>query len=172
VRQAMPPVDAEVAGEERGGDHPGPVVHEALGGQLAQAGVHDRDPGLARPPGVQRPVVGVPRGPGPVVLPGDVGKRRGHLIEEVTPGELPAELLAARAVQRSDRHLERRQAAEPQVGAQPGGRIAGQVVALARFGAGPPGASGRATVSQSGGGPEVTIDTRGLRPSRACGRLW
>jgi anti-sigma-K factor RskA len=43
---------------------------------------------------------------------------------------------------------------------------AGQVVALDRYGAGPAGASGRATVSQTGGGPEVTIDTRGLRPSR------
>ena len=42
----------------------------------------------------------------------------------------------------------------------------GQVVALDRFGAGPAGASGRATVSQSDAGPEVTIDTRGLRPSR------
>ena len=127
---AVPPVHPEVAGEERGGDHPGPVVHEALGGQLAHPRVHDRDPGLARAPGVQRPVVGVPGGPGPVVLPGDVGKRRGHLVEEVTPGELPAELLAARAVQRSDRHLERRQAAEPQVGAEPGGRVAGQVVVV------------------------------------------
>ena len=42
---------------------------------------------------------------------------------------------------------------------------AGQVVALTRFDSGPAGASGRATVSQYGGGPEVTIDTRGLRPS-------
>ncbi len=47
-----------------------------------------------------------------------------------------------------------------------GGAPGGQVVALSRFGAGPAGASGRATVSQAGGAPEVTIDTRGLRPSR------
>jgi hypothetical protein len=40
VPVAVPPVDAQVAGEERGGDHPGPVVHEALGGQLAQARAH------------------------------------------------------------------------------------------------------------------------------------
>jgi len=47
-----------------------------------------------------------------------------------------------------------------------GSAPAGQVVALDRFGAGPVGASGQATVSQTGSGPEVTIDTRGLRPSR------
>ena len=42
---------------------------------------------------------------------------------------------------------------------------AGQVVALARFGSGPAGASGRATVAQVGGVSEVTLDTRGLQPS-------
>lgn len=41
----------------------------------------------------------------------------------------------------------------------------GQVVALDRFGSGPAGASGRATVSQIGGVTELTLDTRGLQPS-------
>ncbi len=47
-----------------------------------------------------------------------------------------------------------------------GSAPAGQVVALDRFGSGPAGASGRATVSQVAGVTELTIDTRGLRPSR------
>ena len=42
---------------------------------------------------------------------------------------------------------------------------AGQVVALDRFGSGPPGASGRATVAKVGGVTELTLDTRGLKPS-------
>ena len=42
---------------------------------------------------------------------------------------------------------------------------AGQVVALDRFGSGPAGASGRATVSKVGGVTELTLDTRGLLPS-------
>lgn len=50
-------------------------------------------------------------------------------------------------------------------GAPPASRPAGAVVALDRFGAGPAGASGTATVSAAGGVPEVTIDTRGLKPS-------
>src|SRR6185369_3203876 len=107
VRQAVPPVDAEVAGEERGGDHPGPVVHEALGGQLAHARVHDRDPGLALAPGVQRAPVLVPGRAGAVALPGDVRERGRDLVEEVAPGELAAELLAAGSIEGADRHLER-----------------------------------------------------------------
>jgi anti-sigma-K factor RskA len=43
---------------------------------------------------------------------------------------------------------------------------AGDVVALDRFGAGPAGASGTATVAQIEGTPEVTLDTSGLRPSK------
>ena len=42
---------------------------------------------------------------------------------------------------------------------------AGQVVALDRLGSGPAGASGRATVSQISGVTELTLDTRGLKPS-------
>jgi len=42
---------------------------------------------------------------------------------------------------------------------------AGQVIALDRFGSGPAGASGRETVSQVGGVTELTLDTRGLKPS-------
>lgn len=42
---------------------------------------------------------------------------------------------------------------------------AGQVVALDRFGDGPVGAGGTATVADVGGVREVTIDTHGLKPS-------
>lgn len=48
-------------------------------------------------------------------------------------------------------------------GAAPGG----EVVALERFGDGPVGASGTATVAQLDGVREVTINTRGLKPSPA-----
>ena len=51
-------------------------------------------------------------------------------------------------------------------GDEGGPTLAGQVVVLKRFDSGPAGASARATVSQAGGGSEVTIDTLGLRPSR------
>src|SRR5437867_142671 len=44
------------------------------------------------------------------------------------PAELLALLISGGPVQRADRDLERRQAAEPQVGGQAGGRVAGQVV--------------------------------------------
>src|SRR5690606_3142405 len=47
VTQAVPPVDAEVAGQERRGDEARAVVHEALAVQLAHARVHDRDAGGA-----------------------------------------------------------------------------------------------------------------------------
>ena len=57
----VPPVDVQGPGEERGGDHPGPVVHEALGGELPKAGVDDRDTGASCPPGVQRARVLRPR---------------------------------------------------------------------------------------------------------------
>ncbi len=46
-----------------------------------------------------------------------------------------------------------------------GGAPGGQVVALERFGDGPAGASGTATVARQDGVREVTIDTRGLKPS-------
>ncbi len=44
---------------------------------------------------------------------------------------------------------------------------AGQVVALERFDDGPAGASGTATIAQLDGVREVTLDTRGLKPSPA-----
>jgi hypothetical protein len=58
VPVTVAPVDAQRAGEERRGDHPRPVVHEALGGELAHARVDDRDAGLPGPPRVQRSLVG------------------------------------------------------------------------------------------------------------------
>src|SRR5580658_337955 len=66
----------------------------------------------------------------PVVPPGQVGKRGCHLVEEITPGELPAEFFAARPVQGADRQFQRGNTAEPQVGAEPGGLITGQVVVV------------------------------------------
>jgi hypothetical protein len=120
VPVSLPPVDPQVAGKEGSGDHAGPVVHKAFGGQLPHPRVHDRNPGAPRPPRVQRIGILTPGlHTGPVVLRGDVRERGGDLIEEVTPGELPAELRAAWTVACADRHLKRRHAAEPQIRAQP-----------------------------------------------------
>ena len=134
VPVAVPPVDAKRPGEERRGDHPRPVVHESLGGELPQAGVDDRDAGAARLPRGQRVgVLGpVPRPPRarPVIGRGDVREGGRDLVKEVTPGQLPTELLAARPRPRRPREGERGNAAEPQVGAQPGRLVAGQVVPL------------------------------------------
>jgi hypothetical protein len=55
-------------------------------------------------------------------------------VEEVAPGELAGErltaLLISGPVQRADGHLQRRDAAEAQVGGQPRGLVAGQVVVV------------------------------------------
>jgi anti-sigma-K factor RskA len=45
------------------------------------------------------------------------------------------------------------------------GAPSGEVVALERFGEGPDGAGGTATVAKIEGTPEVTLDTAGLKPS-------
>jgi hypothetical protein len=134
VPVAVPPVDAERPGEERRGDHPRPVVHESLGGELPHACVDNRNAGAPRLPRAQ--CVGVlgpvpwPLWAWPVIGRGDVLERGRDLVEEVTPGQLPTELLAARPRPRRPRECERGNAPEPQVGAQPGGLVAGQVVPL------------------------------------------
>ena len=99
-------------------------MHEPFGDELPHAGVDHREAGASSPPRVQRvrvfgPVPGSV-GAGPVILRADVRERGRDLVEEITPGQLPAELLPARARQRGPCQLERRYAAEPQVGAQPG----------------------------------------------------
>ncbi len=50
VALAEPPVDEEILDQERGGDHPDPVVHPAFAGQLPHPGVDDGVTGLAFPP--------------------------------------------------------------------------------------------------------------------------
>jgi hypothetical protein len=56
---------------------------------------------------------------------------RQQLAEEVTPGQLADERLAARQAREFGGHGARGQAAEVQVGRQPGGRVGGEVVACA-----------------------------------------
>ena len=100
----VPPVDAQRPGEERGGDHPGPVMHEPFGDELPHADVDHRDAGVASPPRLQRVLVfgPVPGAVGArmVILRGDVRERGRDLVEEITPGQLPAELFSARPRQR------------------------------------------------------------------------
>jgi hypothetical protein len=127
----MPPVDLQVPGQERSGDHAGPVVHEALGAELAHTGVHDGDAGAALLPGRQGGLVVVPPGrAGTVVPPGHVREHGRDLVEEVAPGELPAELLATRLVLGRPGQRQRGDGAETQVGTEPGGAVAGQIVVL------------------------------------------
>src|SRR5512146_247120 len=105
------PVDAQRPGEERGGDHPRPVMHEPFCRELPQAGVDDRDPGASRAPGVQRVRILGPLawvgGRWPVIDGGDVRERGGDLVEEVTPGQLPAVLATIWPKQRGPRERER-----------------------------------------------------------------
>jgi hypothetical protein len=90
-------------------------VHDALGGQLAHpastAGMPVRPSRQAASgsPSLCQAASGSPSlcqaRPGPAVLAGQVRERGGHLVEEVAPGQLSAELLAARPVPRADRRL-------------------------------------------------------------------
>jgi hypothetical protein len=92
VPRTEAPVDVQLLAQQRRNDHPGPVMHPAFLLQLAHARVHDRHPGPALPPGVERLAVVAPAHPGrPVVLGRDGRKRGCHLVEEVAPGELAGE---------------------------------------------------------------------------------
>ena len=51
---SFPPVDEEVLAEERGDDHPDPIVHPAGCCELSHARVDDRDPRPADLPGFER----------------------------------------------------------------------------------------------------------------------
>ncbi len=126
---ARPPVDVEVLAEEGGDGHPRPVVHEALRGQLPHRRVDQRVAGASLLPGLERPPRARPAvAARPVVAAGQGGNGGEHLVVEVAPAELAHEGRAAPALARLAHQLQRREAAEAQVGAEPRGRVAGEVV--------------------------------------------
>jgi hypothetical protein len=129
VKGAGPPVDAESLGQKGGDDQAGPVREEALIGELAHAGVHDRIPGAALLPGVQPPVGTLPAtSPLPIVVVGNVWPGRQHLVVEVPPAELAGEVLEAPSLVDAREGLVRGQAAEMQIGAQVRRGVRRQVV--------------------------------------------
>jgi hypothetical protein len=52
--RAVPPTDMQILDQERGNDHPDPIVHPALSLQLTHAGVDERITRLALFPAVSR----------------------------------------------------------------------------------------------------------------------
>jgi hypothetical protein len=106
VDRAGPPVDVEGLGEEGGDDQASPVGQKALIGELAHAGVHDRIAGPALLPRVETASRALPAAIAlSVVVVGDVRPCRHHLVVEVTPAELPGELLEALALVHPREHL-------------------------------------------------------------------
>ena len=128
---SLAPVDPEVLDEERGGDHPGPVVHPAFLAQLPHAGVDERVAGHPFLPG--REPVGVVE-PAVTARPQVLDLRSRLRVEdlrvEVPPAELAHERLAA-ALLRTHGERARRDAAEVQVGREPRGRVGGDRVVAA-----------------------------------------
>ncbi len=137
------PLDVQVLDQERGHDHADPVVHPALGQQLAHARVHDRVAGPALGPGPER-LVGVLAGGvrhlghlGQEVLAGALRPEVQHGGVELPPGDLLAvgRITAAQAVQdrpRVDRaplQVGRHPRRVVQVGPVPLGGVAAQVAA-------------------------------------------
>ena len=130
---AQAPVQQEVLGQERGRDHPRPVVHEPRRAQLAHRGVDDRVAGPALAPGLEGVRVVAPRqvGEGRLerlaedarVVPQDVGI-------ELPPGDLGHEDPAAVA-------------RRPPPGPRPRPARAGPSAGPARAATSRPGPSGR-----------------------------
>jgi hypothetical protein len=129
------PVDPEILREERADDEAGAVGHPAGGLELAHRGVDERVAGAAGLPGLQRLVVvdpGERAHPGMVLLAGVVGVVEEHVREEVAPRELPHERLRPRsaAPQRPLLDLAGGERAEVQMGGEPGGAVAREVVVV------------------------------------------
>ena len=133
-RLARAPVDQQVLGQVGGDGHPHPVVHPALGEQLAHAGVDPGDAGLPCLPRVERLGV-VPPGHAAkalVVLLGPVGGQAAdHVEPEVAPGELPAQRLGAVAALPHQPRFElaSRDRAEVKAGGEPRRRVEPRQVA-------------------------------------------
>jgi hypothetical protein len=123
---AVTPVEPERLGEERGRDQAGPVVHEALRGELAHAGVDHGDAGPAGLPGREREGVAPPLfdRAATVRRPAQVGEAGQDLVEEVAPAQLPDVLLRSG----DGHHGHRRHKAEVQVRAESGRTVDGQRV--------------------------------------------
>ena len=122
----------EVLGQEGAGEQPRPVVHPALARELPHAGVDDREAGApsfqaARAAGSSRQ----PRPRGRKSRARRLGARGEQLRVEVAPAELPHERLRALAAPRALDQLERREAAEVQVRAEPRRAVGGEVVVAA-----------------------------------------
>ena len=104
VAFAASPVDQKIFHEEGCGDHADPVVHPARLGELAHAGVDDREAGATFGPRRELLIggwAGLPRDA--VVLgtdcpPIDVGELMGDVGVPVAPGQLTDESLAAGGV--------------------------------------------------------------------------
>ena len=73
-------------------------------------------------------VVAPARGARPQVLARGLGPRGEQLVVEVAPAELADERLGALALERAGDHLAGRDAAEVEIGREPGGRVGGEVV--------------------------------------------
>jgi hypothetical protein len=106
-------------------------MHAPLALQLAHRCIDHGVAGTALAPGIEaapraRPAIAA----GAVVAPrqGWVGGE--HLVVEVAPAELARVGAAALARECLAQQLQRRDAAEAQVGAQPGGLVAGEVIVV------------------------------------------
>src|SRR6185369_11645192 len=113
------PVEVEVLHEEGRGDETRPVVHPALLHELAHARVDEREARAALLPERQKLGVVIPSIAARAVVLARDGRECGrHLMVEVAPAELADEGLTAWPTGGPPRHLDRREAAEVQVGAE------------------------------------------------------
>jgi hypothetical protein len=116
VALALAPGDPELLREERRDHQPDAIRHPPLALELAHAGVHEWKACAAVLPGLEGLLVVLPMKRPAVALleliPRVLGVVQQHLMEEVAPGQR-AGILHARL------HLERRDAAEVEVGRQP-----------------------------------------------------
>ncbi len=132
VRGAEAPVEREILCQEGGGEQSRAPVHPALARELPHAGVDDRHAGATLPPRCQ---------PGRIVAPAEaaraevearrVGALREQLRVEVAPRQLAHERLRALAATRALDHLERGEAAEVQVRAEPRCAVGCEIVVQA-----------------------------------------
>ena len=176
VRRPAPPVDAELFGQERPDQEPRTVVHPALLAQLAHTGVDDRQARASFGPRGEPRLVLDPVPPSWVqVCPGDGWEAEGRLLVEVPPAHLPSEGRTTLPPRQAVHQLEGREGAEVEVGAEPRGDVAREVVALlavvGQVGPRPDGHELPAVPSRRGRGPDSARRTRdltqgGSRPGR------